>query len=487
MAAGLEILTVAEMAAADQAAIAAGTPGAVLMQRAGAAVAEAVIARWPKAPVVVLCGPGNNGGDGYVAARALAEAGWDVRTASMARASLKGDAAGAASAWAGPDAPLAADTCAGAAVVIDALFGAGLARPLSGEAEAPLRAAEAGGLPIVAVDLPSGIPGDAANALGYAARAALTVTFHRKKPAHVLEPSRGLCGEIVVADIGLAEPAGAALFENGPGLWLDAFPWPGAEAHKHARGSLAVVSGGMSHSGAARLAARGGLRIGAGLVTVLSPPDAILVNASHLEAVMLAAFKSSDQLAKMSGRATAVVIGPAAGVTEATRANILALAGTDAALLVDADGLTVFSEEPAALFAALDERDVITPHPGEFGRVFPGLLEASPERITAARTAAKQAGCVVLLKGPDTVIAAPDGRAAVNTSGARWLATAGSGDVLAGFIGGLLAQGMAAFEAACAGAYIHGRAGAAFGPGLTAEDLPGLAPSVLSELWRARG
>ena len=461
MAAGLEILTVAEMTAADQAAIGTGTPAAVLMQRAGAAVADAVIARWPKAPVVVLCGPGNNGGDGYVAARALADAGWEVRTASMARASLKGDAAGAASAWSGPDAPLAAESCAAAGVVIDALFGAGLARPLPGEAQSALRDAEAAGVPIVAVDLPSGIPGDAAEPLGYAPRAALTVTFHRKKPAHVLEPSRGLCGEIVVADIGLAAPAGATLFENGPALWLDDFPWPGPQAHKHARGSLAVVSGGMSHTGA--------------------PP------AAHLEAVMLAAFSSPDQLAQAAGKAAAVVIGPAAGVTDATRANVLALARTQTALLVDADGLTVFSQEPAALFAALDERDVLTPHPGEFGRVFPGLLEASPERITAARTAAKRAGCVVLLKGPDTVIAAPDGRAAVNTSGARWLATAGSGDVLAGFIGGLLAQGMAAFEAACAGAFIHGRAGASFGPGLTAEDLPDLAPSVLSELWRGGG
>ena len=484
---GLEILSVAEMTAADAAAIAAGIPGIVLMQRAGAAVAEAVMGRWPKAAVVVLCGPGNNGGDGYVAASVLAQAGWDVRTASMARASLRGDAATAASAWTGPDAPLASDSCAGAGLVVDALFGAGLARPLSSEAQAPLRAAEAAGLPIVGVDLPSGLPGDAAERLGYAPRAQLTVTFHRKKPAHVLEPSRGRCGEIVVADIGLAGPTGAALFENGPGLWLGDFPWPGVQAHKHARGSLAVVSGGMSHTGAARLAARGGLRIGAGLVTVLSPPEAVLVNAAHLEAVMLRAFSSPDQLVQAAAKATAALIGPAAGVTSSTRANVLALAGIKAALVVDADALTVFKDDPETLFAALDEGDVVTPHPGEFGRVFPGLLESSPERIAAARTAAKRAGCIVLLKGPDTVIASPDGRAAVNTSGAPWLATAGSGDVLAGFIGGLLAQGMAAFEAACAGAYIHGRAGTGFGPGLIAEDLPDLAPRVLSELWRARG
>ncbi len=481
---GLEILPVAEMAAADQAAIAGGTPGAVLMQRAGIAVAEAVIGRWTRRPTVVLCGPGNNGGDGYVAARVLAEAGWEVRTSSMARALLKGDAAEAAAAWTGPDSPLSAAACAGAGLVIDALFGAGLARPLSPDVEAPLRAAAAAGVPIVAVDLPSGLPGDGPEPLGYAPRAALTVSFHRKKPAHVLEPARGLCGEVVVADIGLADPVAARLFENGPPLWMDAFPWPGVDAHKHSRGSLVVVSGGMSHTGAARLAARGGLRIGAGLVTVLSPPDAVLVNAVHLEAVMLTPFADADRLAEASAKATAAVIGPAAGVTQATRANVLALAGTGAALVVDADGLSVFREDPEALFAALGEGDVITPHPGEFGRVFPGLLEASPERITAARAAAGRAGCVVLLKGPDTVIAAPDGRAAVNTSGAPWLATAGSGDVLAGFIGGLLAQGMPAFEAACAGAFIHGRAGASFGPGLIAEDIPDLAPAVLSELRR---
>jgi hydroxyethylthiazole kinase-like uncharacterized protein yjeF len=478
----LDILTVAETAAADRAAIALGTAGVVLMERAGAGVAEAMLARWTRRPVVVLCGPGNNGGDGYVAARRLADAGWEVRTASMARGQLKGDAAEASRAWGGPDAPLAADSCAGAGLVVDALFGAGLSRPLSLQAQAPLRAAEAAGIPIVAVDLPSGLPGDAAGTQDYAPRAALTVTFHRKKPAHVLEPARSLCGEVIVADIGLAAPAGSTLFENGPGLWSDRFPWPGVEAHKHARGALMVVSGGMTHTGAARLAARGGLRIGAGLVTVLSPPDAVLVNAAHLEAVMLSAFSGADQLADAAGKARAVVIGPAAGVTDATRANVLALSRTKGALLVDADALTVFKDDPQALFAALGPKDVMTPHPGEFERVFPGVLEASADRIAAARTAAGRAGSVVLLKGPDTVIAAPDGRAAVNTSGAPWLATAGSGDVLAGFIGGLLAQGMPAFEAACAGAWIHGEAGAGFGPGLIAEDLPDLAPGVLRRL-----
>ncbi len=452
------------------------------MQRAGARVADAIQARWSARPVVVLCGPGNNGGDGYVAATVLAKAGWPVRTASMARSALRGDAAEAAAAWTGPDGPLTAASCDGAELVVDALFGAGLSRPLSPEVQAPLRAAESAGRPIVAVDLPSGLPGDGAEPLDYAPRATLTVTFHRKKPAHVLEPARSLCGEVVVADIGLADPAGVNLFENGPGLWSAAFPWPDIEAHKHSRGSLVVVSGGMAHTGAARLAARGGLRIGAGLVTVLSPPDAVMVNAAHLEAVMLAAFSTPERLAEAAARARAAVIGPAAGVSPATRANLLALAETDAALVVDADALTVFKDDAEVLFAALAAGDVMTPHPGEFERVFPGLLKASANRIVAAREASARAGAVILLKGPDTVIAAPDGRAAVNTSGAPWLATAGSGDVLAGFIGGLLAQGMPAFEAACAGAWIHGRAGALFGPGLIAEDLPELSSAVLSDL-----
>ena len=480
---GCEILSVAEMTAADAAAVAAGTPGAVLMDRAGGAVATAITDRWSPRRVLVLCGPGNNGGDGYVVARRLAQAGWAVRTASLAdRGRLSGDAALASQDWDGPDGPLAVASLDAADLVVDALFGAGLARPLDGPAAAVLRAAEASGLPIVAVDLPSGLPGDGAGPLGYAPACALTVTFHRKKPAHVLEPGRSLCSEVAVADIGLQPQAGHKLFENLPALWLDAFPWPRTDAHKYARGSVAVVSGHMTHTGAARLAARAALRIGAGLVTLLSPPDAVLVNAAHLEAVMLKPFANAGELADAVSRATAAVIGPAAGVSAATRANLLALALTGARLVVDADAITVFRDEPDALFAALGPGDVLTPHLGEFERLFPGLLAASPERITAARAASARAGAVVLLKGSDTVIAAPDGRAAVTTNGSPYLATAGSGDVLAGFISGLLAQGMESFEAACAGVWIHAEAGRGFGPGLIAEDLPGLAPAVLREL-----
>lgn len=481
-----EILTVAEMTAADRAAIAAGTPGAVLMERAGEGVAEAILARAQPCAVAVLCGPGNNGGDGFVIARKLAEAGWPVRLALHGeRDRLKGDAAEAARLWTGDVEPWGPDVLSGAELVIDALFGAGLSKPLAADAAEVLQAAEAAGMPIVAVDLPSGLPGDHAHPLGYAPRAVLTVTFHRKKPAHVLEPGRGLCGEVAVVDIGLGEPEGRRLWENGPDLWLARFPWPAAEAHKHARGSLVVVSGHVHSTGAARLAARAGLRIGAGLSTVLSPPDALMVNAMALEAVMVRPFRNPGELADAAAKAQAAVIGPAAGVDAATEANVLALAEAGLPLVLDADALTVFQDDPDRLFRALDDKDVLTPHPGEFRRIFPGLLEGARERITAARQAAERAGAVVLLKGPDTVVAHPDGRAVVNTSGSPFLGTAGSGDALAGFIGGLLAQGMDAWGAACAGAWIHGQAGADFGPGLISEDLPDLACHVLQRLWDA--
>jgi hydroxyethylthiazole kinase-like uncharacterized protein yjeF len=487
MSTGREILTVAEMTAADRAAIEAGTPGIVLMERAGAAVADAIVVRFKPCPVTVLCGPGNNGGDGFVVARILAEAGWPVHLALLGRReALAGDAALAAGGWTGAVEAWDEAACDGAGLVVDGLFGAGLSRPLSAEAAAPLRRAEASGVPIVAIDLPSGLAGDLAEPFGDASRAALTVTFHRKKPAHVLEPGRGLCGEIVIADIGLAEPRGATLFENDPALWSKRFPWPAAAAHKHSRGSLLVVSGHSHSTGAARLAARAGLRIGAGLSTVMSPPDALLVNAAQLEAVMVQPFADGGELAEAARRAQAVVIGPAAGVDAATRANVLALAGTEAALVLDADALTVFRDDPDALFGMLGKRHVLTPHVGEFNRLFPRLLQAAPDRIAAAREAAKRSGAVVLLKGPDTVIATPDGRAVVNANGSPFLATAGSGDVLAGFIGGMMAQGMDAFDAACAGAWIHAEAGRGFGPGLIAEDLPELCVEVLDELWGGR-
>lgn len=478
-----QILTVSEMGQADAAAIAAGTPGTVLMERAGAAVAEAVAARFRPRPTAVLCGPGNNGGDGYVVARLLKARGWPVEVYALSPASAA-DAKVAAAQWDGPVEELSSELPA-AELYIDALFGAGLARPLEGAVAVVAQRLALTPDRVVAVDIPSGVPGDTGLPVGPAIAAGLTVTFHAKKPAHVLEPGRGHCGEIVVADIGLGATQ-AQLFENTPELWLPRFPWPAVTAHKHSRGRLIVVSGDAWSTGAARLAARGGLRIGAGLVTIHSPRDALSVNAAHLEAVMLRGFDTDLELEEGAAHVDAAVIGPAAGVSETTLLNVLALARTGAALVIDADAISVFRDDPEELFSVLDRDDVLTPHPGEFERLFKGVLAAAPERIAAARKAAQRAGAVVLLKGPDTVIAAPDGRAAVNVNGTPWLATAGSGDVLAGFIGGLIAQGMESFEAACAAAWIHAEAGDIHGPGLISEDLPGLAPTVLRRLWEER-
>jgi hydroxyethylthiazole kinase-like uncharacterized protein yjeF len=480
----VSILTVAEMSAADRAAIEAGTPGRTLMERAGKGVAHAIEARFSPRRTLVLAGPGNNGGDAYVVARLLSELGFEVRVEALSPPATD-DAKAAAAAWGGRAQPLRG-SFGDAELVVDGLFGAGLTRPLSGEALRLAWASERTPEMVVAIDLPSGLSGDAARPVGEASfHAGLTVTFHRRKLAHVLQPGRDLCGEVVVADIGLGETA-TTLVENGPELWLAKFPWPRNVAHKHSRGRLIVVSGEAWHTGAARLAARGGLRIGAGLVTVLSPPDALAVNAAHLEAVMLAPFETDQVLAEAAENAEAAVIGPAAGVNDATLANVLALARTGAALVIDADALTVFRDDPEELFAALDRDDVLTPHPGEFERVFPGLLKGAANKVAAAREASQRAGAVVLVKGADTVIAAPDGRAAVNLNGVPWLATAGSGDTLAGFIGGLVTQGMDSFEAACAGVWIHAECGSRFGPGLISEDLPDLAPGVLADLLMQR-
>jgi hydroxyethylthiazole kinase-like uncharacterized protein yjeF len=487
----LEILSNAQMRALDRSAAARGVEVATLVRRAGAAVARTVAERFAPGSVLVLCGPGLNGADGLVAAAALRDLGWSVRVAAP-EASATPDAERAREIWGDEVEDLASPAdrlLDGADLIVDALYGAGLARPLDAVSTDLLQACEARRLPIVAVDLPSGLGGDLARPAAYAPHAALTVTFHRKKPAHVLCPARTWCGPVVVADIGLPTDAAqpAKLWENGPDLWLDRFPWPAEDAHKHNRGRFGVVSGDQSHTGAARMAARAALRAGAGLVRVYSPLDALGVTAPGLEAVMLEGFETDEELETLAQQLDAALIGPAAGVDEATVANLLALARTGAALVIDADALTVFRDDPKALFAVLDRDDVLTPHVGEFERVFPGLLAKSADRIVAVREAAARACAVVVLKGPDTAIAAPDGRCAINTAASRWLATAGSGDVLAGIIGGLLAQGMDSFEAACAGVWLHGSASLRAGPGLIAEDLPDLLVPVLGELWAQSG
>lgn len=499
-----ELLTPAEMGEADRLTIAKGDfDGRALMARAGAAVADCVGARFPGASAVhVLAGPGNNGGDGYVAARLLAEAGRPVTVWAEGAPRPESDAAWAAKACPVAVFPLADFRCEAGSVVIDALFGAGLSKPIGGAAAAAIDKVSGSGAAIVAVDLPSGVSGDSGRIIGGAARAAATVTFFRKKPGHLLYPGRDYCGETIIADIGIGPDVLAAIapktFENRPPMWARLMPWPDIAAHKYARGHVCVFSGGASATGAARMAAQAALRIGAGAVTVLSPAAAMPANAAHLTAIMLRRIDSADELAAFvdERRPSACALGPGFGVGEAARTFALAIlcrsGGPLHGLVLDADAITSFSGDPHALFGAAGRSGapalVLTPHEGEFRRLFPDLAgEGSPSKLGAARSAAARANAVIVYKGPDTVIAAPDGRAAINGNASPFLATAGSGDVLAGMIAGLMAQGMPAFEAAAAAVWMHAEAGRRFGPGLIAEDLPDLLPPALRQLLIGSG
>ncbi len=480
-----DVLTVAEMYRADRAAIAAGVSGDRLMAAAGRAVAERIRARWEPRPTAVLCGPGNNGGDGFVIARLLRERGWPVKVALLGEgAALKGDAAHHAERWSGPVIPLAPDALRGAALAVDAVFGAGLSRPVHGPVRAAIEAIGAARIPCVAVDVPTGVDGDTGAILGACLAAAMTVTFFRKKPGHLLLPGRSRMGVLHVADIGI--PAAVLpdiapqIWENGPALWGSALRWPGPGGHKYDRGH-AVVAGGAMMTGAARLAARAAARVGAGLVSILCPAEAAPIYATDLASLLIVPAPEPRSLAEYLAdrRRDAALVGPGAGLGEGTRETVLTAAALGKPLVLDADALSVFAGEPSALFAAARNAPVVmTPHEGEFARLF----DLVGDKLARARAAARASGAVILLKGGDTVIAAPDGRAAINADAPPTLATAGAGDVLAGLVVGLLAQGLAPFDAACAAAWIHGAAAAAFGPGLIADDLPDLVPPVLARL-----
>lgn len=496
----MEILTVAEMASADEAAIAGGTSGFALMRSAGQAVAQVAEAMAERGRILVVAGRGNNGGDGFIAAAELAARGRDVSVILLCdRASLKGDAAFAAEEWTGAVLPCDPQAIGKPNLIIDALFGAGLNRPVKGDPHAMIAAMNASGVPILSVDLPSGINGDTGEVMGIAVEASVTVTFFRRKPGHLLLPGRIHCGEADVADIGIdadvLDRIAPRTFENVPDLWADVFPFPQADGHKYARGHAVVASGDLASTGAARLAARAALRAGAGLVTVASPRDALAVNAAALTAVMVREAETPKQFAGLLAdkRLRACVIGPGAGVGERTREIVRAALSARRGLVLDADALTSFADAPGQLFAEIkkqnDPQVILTPHDGEFGRLFSGLQSDHPHasKLERARLAAVQSGAVLLLKGADTVVAAPDGRATITANAPPWLATAGSGDVLAGIIGGLLAQGVPAFEAASIGAWMHGEAGQEFGPGLIAEDLPEMLPAVLRNLYDELG
>ena len=495
----IELLTSAEMGEADRLTIAGGTPGMTLMERAGRAVADAVSVRRQGRPVVVVAGAGNNGGDGFVAARILSERNTPVRVLLAGdRAKLKGDAAEAAKRWTGPVDAAAPDAVDSDHLVIDALFGAGLDRAVTGLPRAMIEAMNRSRAPVVAVDLPSGINGTSGQVMGVAVNATHTVTFFRRKPGHLLLPGKLHCGTLEVADIGIParvlETIAPKTFANEPDLWRGAFPVPRPEGHKYARGHAVVVSGGISTTGAARLAARGALRAGAGLVTIASPSDALAVNAAANLAIMVRSVDGARELARFlsDSRRNAVVLGPGGGVGAEMRQAVEAALGAQAGVVLDADALTSFADEPQALFdliAGCRQPVVLTPHEGEFSRLFSDLSSNSQlhSKLERARAAAERSGAVVLLKGPDTVVAAPDGRAGIAANAPATLATAGAGDVLAGMIAGLLAQHMPGFEAASAAVWLHGEAANTFGPGLIAEDLPNTLPRVYARLWESFG
>jgi hydroxyethylthiazole kinase-like uncharacterized protein yjeF len=491
------LLTTAQMAQADRLTVASGISEARLMENAGRPVAQAIIERWSPRPVLVLCGPGSNGGDGFVAARCLAEADWPVRVALLVpREQLRGAAAHHAALWHGPVEALVPTALVGAELIVDAIFGAGLSRVLEGASAQTLAAAAALKLTVVAVDVPSGLMGDTGANVG-AVPCVLTVTCFRKKPGHLLQTGRSLCGELVVADIGtpesVFEPMRPDTFENDPLLWADALPALKSDGNKYTRGH-ALVWGGWPTTGAARMAARGAARVGAGLTTVAvdmaskaaGSEAALQVYAAALTSIMVSPVAKPEDLEHLLAdqRYSGLLIGPGAGLGLATRSHALAMLQTGRATVLDADALSVFKDDPSVLFRAIRGACVLTPHEREFARLFNGVIEAGHDKLTRARAAARASGAVVVLKGSDTVIAAPDGRAIVNANAPPTLATAGAGDVLSGMVLGLLAQGMAPFLAAAAAVWMHGAAAAHFGPGLLAEDLPDRLPAVFRRLAR---
>ncbi|HXB01132.1 MAG TPA: NAD(P)H-hydrate epimerase, partial [Steroidobacteraceae bacterium] len=321
-----ELLSVAQMNEADRLTTAAGTPGLLLMQKAGEAVAREITRRWTPRPVTVLCGPGNNGGDGFVVATALAQSGWPVRVALLGpKQALRGDAQHHAQRWTGAVEPLSPRAIDGAELVVDALFGSGLSRPLDPQVSSLLALATRRKVPLVAVDVPSGVMGDSGESQG-AAASSCTVTFARKKPGHLLLPGRVLCGDLVVADIGIPptvlESLSINTWENDPALWLEKLPRPQASVNKYSRGH-ALLYGGYPLTGAARMAARAAARSGAGLTTIAVPEVAFAIYAAALTSIMVQPLAQADDLTRLLSdrRYTAFSIGPGAGVNATTRAG----------------------------------------------------------------------------------------------------------------------------------------------------------------------
>ncbi|MBB3658675.1 hydroxyethylthiazole kinase-like uncharacterized protein yjeF [Rhizobium sp. BK650] len=475
------LLTPAEMAAADRAAAQSGIDSYGLMEKAGGAVAAAALRLYPGASrFAVFCGPGNNGGDGYVVARLLQESGARVEIFHLGDPEkLKGDAARARAVVTLKEGDIGQYDPQQGDVVVDGLFGAGLARDVPPDVAALIRKVDEARIPVIAIDLPSGLDGHTGIVLGAAFRASHTVTFMTRKPGHLLMPGRELCGSLEVFDIGIPgriirAQAEGLVAENGPAVWRSVMPAEQMETHKYKRGHLVVFSGEASKTGAARMSAMAGLKAGAGLVTIAAPTEALAANSAHLTAIMLYAIEDAAALKVWleDARLQTFVLGPGFGIGKKARKFVSLL--SDRHLVLDADGISSFKDDPQALFELFkgEPRLVLTPHDGEFARLFPDIAaDNRAGKVDKALAAARRSNAAIIYKGADSVIASPDGRALINTNAPVWLATAGSGDVLAGIIGGLLAQGLPTFEAAAAAVWLHGEAGHRAGKGLTAEDL----------------
>jgi ADP-dependent NAD(P)H-hydrate dehydratase / NAD(P)H-hydrate epimerase len=485
----LALLTGDEMRRVEAAAFARGLPSFEAMRRAGQAVAELIARRWLLGAVdrvIVLCGPGNNGGDGFIAATALRAAGYVVQVQSVALAAARSaDATKAAAGWGDAVAPLSAKALTNLApstVVVDALFGIGLARPLAGDVLEVVEAVNRSGAQVVAVDVPSGIDADNGAILGAAIRADVTVSFGWLKRGHLLLPAAAQCGELVVADAGFTAADLTAIdvtcWRNAPALWRDAYPLPRAEDHKYRRGH-ALIAGGATMTGAARLAARAARRVGLGMLTMAAPAPVWPIYAQDLVGAIVRPVADNSATLALAGDAkvSALLVGSGLEADRATADLVRGAMALGRPMVIDGGGLTALAQHGGLAGGRADI--VLTPPEGEFARLFPDLAQG-PDKLDRARAAAARSGCTIVLKGADTVIAAPDGRAILSDLGPATLATAGSGDVLAGAATGLLALGLAPLQAAAMAVWLHAQAARGFGLGLIAEDLPERLPRALA-------
>lgn len=483
VAADLALLSPKQMYMADNAAIASGISSKYLMYKAASFVAQTIISNWSKTNCLVLCGTGNNGGDGFIVACLLRQAGWPVRLALYGnRNNLKGDAAWAASLWPGAILNAVDLKLQNTGVIVDAIFGAGLNKPLAAHLQTLIQHINNSAIKVCAVDIPSGIDGANGKLMGAAIKADISCTFFRPKPGHYLLPGRAYCGDLYCGDIGIngsvINTIKPTIFHNQPRLWLDKINWPQITDHKYKRGH-ALLIGGSKMLGASRLASMAAARIGAGLVTLAVPSAVWSIQVAQLTSIMVEPIDLADISASLSDtRRNAILIGPGLGLAHKHKQAVLAVLATKRPCVLDADALSIFADEPAVLFSALHKNCILTPHAGEFARLF----DLDTDKLTAVKAAVAATGALIVLKGADTIIAAADGRLAINSNAPAYLATAGSGDVLAGCIVGLLATGMPVFEAVCAAVWLHGNAAASLGYGLLAEDLPRQLPLSLLQL-----